>query len=69
MIALIRYPQSYAVELSEMEFSVLRENRDVIKMGRFRMWDAGPGPGCPVRDHFFRRTGLRVFTTNRLTGN
>jgi hypothetical protein len=62
MIQIIGYPQLYAVELSDMEFSLLRDNRDVIKMGRFRMWDGGPRPGCPVRDHFFKRTGLRVFT-------
>lgn len=61
-MAPILYPQSYAVEFSQAEFSVLRENRDVIKMGRFRMWDSGPGPGCPVRDRFFRCTGLRVFS-------
>jgi hypothetical protein len=43
-------------------FSVLRESRDVIKMGAFRMWDSGPGAGCPVQDRFYRKLGLRVFT-------
>jgi hypothetical protein len=44
-------------------FSVLRESRDVIKMGAFRMWDQGAGAGCPVQDRFFRKWGLRVFTS------
>jgi len=43
-------------------FSVLRNSRDVIKMGAFRMWDGGPGAGCPVKDRFFRRCNLRVFS-------
>jgi hypothetical protein len=43
------------------DFRLLRHSRDVIKTGPFKMWDAGPGVGCPVRDQFYRRIGLRVF--------
>ncbi len=59
---MIPYPQNYGVEIHSKPFYVLRESRDVIKMGAVRMWDGGPGRGCPVMDRLFRKTGLRVFT-------
>jgi hypothetical protein len=43
------------------EFLVLRQTRDVIRNGAFRIWDRGPGAGCPVKDRFYHRFGLRAF--------
>ena len=53
--------------MTNEEFFLLRTARDVIRMGTFKMWDAGPGHGCPIQDEFFRRSGLRVFS-NRYIG-
>lgn len=55
------YPQFFGIDISHHAFYLARQGRDVIKMGRFRMWDLGPGPGCPVKDRFFRSSGVRVF--------
>jgi hypothetical protein len=44
------------------DFLLLRNARDVIKGGPVKMWDAGPGVGCPVQDQFFRRSGLRIYS-------
>ena len=61
---MIPYPTYGGVETASHEFYLLRESRNVIKMGRFRMWNGAPGAGCPIQDCFLRRTGLRVFTVH-----
>jgi hypothetical protein len=43
------------------EFAVLRDARNVIKMGRFRVWDLPPAQSCPVLDRHFRYAGIRGF--------
>jgi len=53
------------VQPLDSPFSVLRNSRDVIKMGAFRMWDGGPGAGCSVQDRFYRKCGMRVFTSHQ----
>ena len=59
------YPVNYGVPIHSEPFYVLRESRDVIKLGVLRIWDSGPGGGCPVQDRFYRKLGLRVFTTTK----
>jgi|HubBroStandDraft_4_1064222.scaffolds.fasta_scaffold251514_4 hypothetical protein len=54
----IAYPASYGIDIASLPFFVLRESRDVIKMGAFRMWDRGPKEKCPVLDTFHRRAGV-----------
>lgn len=46
--------------LLRTEFIVLRNSRDVIKMGALRRWDAGPDQTCPVQTTFYRRAGMRI---------
>ena len=58
---LYAYPVQLVQPLTSV-FLVLRHSRDVIKVGALRMWDCGPGVGCPVRDRFFRECQLRAFS-------
>jgi hypothetical protein len=63
----IAYPASYGIDIAALTFFVLRESRDVIKMGAFRMWDRGPSESCPVQDQFFRRSGVRTWKDNQIS--
>ena len=58
------YPMNAAVDTQYHFFYVLREASDVIKMGRFRVWDGPPLKSCPVRGRFFRRFGMQRIITN-----
>lgn len=48
------------------EFFLLRNSRDIIKAGSFRLWNEAPAAACPVMDRFYRNLGLRGFA-NRAT--
>ena len=48
-------------QVANCEFLILRDARNVIKMGRFRVWDLPPAQSCPVLDRHFRYAGIRGF--------
>jgi hypothetical protein len=49
-----------ALGAAATDYFLLRNARDVIKAGPYRVWDSGPVRKWPVQELFFRRAGTRL---------